>query len=64
MLDGATPGPDGRLKVSRQSRDHAVNTDRFNVNRMMKADRYMADIRRMRDRGVINNRLGSGTRAF
>jgi hypothetical protein len=31
---------------------------------MIKADRDMADIRHMRDRGVVNNRLGSGTRAF
>ena len=31
---------------------------------MTKADRDVADIRRMRDRGVINNRLGSGARAF
>jgi hypothetical protein len=31
---------------------------------MIKTDRDMADIRRMRDRGVINNRLGSSTRAF
>jgi hypothetical protein len=31
---------------------------------MIKADRDMADIRRMRDHGMINNRLGSGTRSF
>src|SRR5437773_7623629 len=63
LLDGAVPGRDGRLKVPPQNQSHAVNTDRLNVNRMIKADRDMADIRRMRDRGVINNRIGSGTRA-
>jgi len=31
---------------------------------MIKADRDMADIRHMHDRGLINNRLGSGGRAF
>ena len=64
LLDGAVPGPDGRLRVPRHNHRHAVNADRLNVNRMIKADRDMADTRRMRDRGVINNRLGSGTRAF
>ena len=42
----------------------AANADRLNVNRMIKADRDMADVRRTRDRGVINNRLGGATRAF
>ena len=64
LLDGAVPGPDGRLRVPRHKRRHAANADRLNVNRMTKADRDMADIRHMRDRGAINNRLGSGTRAF
>jgi hypothetical protein len=64
LLDGAVRGSDGRLRVSPNNRRSAVNADRPNVNRMMKADRDMADIRRMRDRGVVNNRLGSGTRAF
>jgi hypothetical protein len=31
---------------------------------MTRVQRDMADIRQMRDRAVINNRLGSGTRAF
>src|SRR5262249_15531828 len=64
MLDGAVPGPDGRLRVPHQDHSHAVNADRLNINRMMKADRDMADTRRMHDRGLINNRIGSGTRAF
>jgi hypothetical protein len=64
LLDGAVPGPDGRLRVPRHNRRNAGNLDRLNVTRMTKADRDVADIRRMRDRGVINNRLGSGTRAF
>ena len=64
LLDGAVPGPDGRLRVPRHNRRNAGNPDRLNVTRMTKADRDVADIRRMRDRGVINNRLGSGTRAF
>jgi hypothetical protein len=64
LLDAAVPGPHGRLSVPPYSARHAANTDRINVNRIRKADRDMADIRRMRDRGVINNRLGSGTRAF
>ncbi len=64
LLDGAVPGRDGRLKVPPQNQSHAVNADRLNVNRMIKADRDMADIRRMHDRGVINNRIRSGTRAF
>jgi hypothetical protein len=64
LLDGAVPGRDGRLSVPRHNRRQAGNADRLNVTRMTKADRDMADVRRMRDRGVINNRLGSGTRAF
>ena len=64
LLDGAVPGPGGRLRVPRHNHRNAVNADRLNVNRMIKADRDMADVRRTRDRGVINNRLGSGTRAF
>jgi hypothetical protein len=64
LLDGAVPGRDGRLRVPRHNRRNAGNPDRLNVSRMTKADRDVADIRHMRDRGVINNRLGSGTRAF
>ncbi len=64
LLDGAVPGPGGRLRVPRHNHLNAVNADRLNVNRMIKADRDMADVRRTRDRGVINNRLGGGTRAF
>ncbi len=67
LLDGAVPGKDGRLKVPHHNprqAGKAVNSDRLNVDRMMKADRDMADIRHTRDRGVINNRIGPGTRAF
>jgi hypothetical protein len=64
LLDGAVPGPDGSLRLPRDKHRHAANADRLNVNRMMKADRDMADIRRMRDHGMISNRLGSGTRSF
>jgi len=64
LLDGAVPGRDGRLHAPRHNHRQAGNADRFNVTRMTKADRDMADIRHIRDRGVINNRLGSGARAF
>jgi hypothetical protein len=64
LLDGAVRGPDGRLKVSHHNQRQPVNNDRLNVSRLTKADRDMTDIRRMRDRGVMTNRLGSGTRAF
>jgi hypothetical protein len=64
LLDGGVPSPDGRLRLPRDKHRHAANADRLNVNRMIKADRDMADIRHMRDRGVTNNRLGSGARAF
>jgi hypothetical protein len=64
LLDGAVRGPDGRLRLPQHKHRHAAHADRLNVNRMIKADRDMADVRRMRDRGAINNRLGSGTRAF
>jgi hypothetical protein len=67
LLDGAVPGRDGRLKVphhSQRDAGKAVNADRLNIDRMMKADRDVADIRHTRDRGVINNRIGRGTRAF
>jgi hypothetical protein len=64
LLDGSVPGPDGRLRVSRDKQHHAANADHLNANRMIKEDRDMADIQHMRDRGVINNRLGSGVRAF
>ena len=63
LLDGAVPGPNGRLRFPGHHRIHA-NADHLNVNRMIRADRDMADIRHMHDRGLINNRLGSGTRAF
>ena len=64
LLDGAVPGANGKLRVPHRDQRHAGNADRLNINRMMKADRDMADIRHTRDRGVINNRLGSGMRAF
>jgi FecR protein len=64
LLDGGVRGPDGRLRFPHQRHRQGLNGDRINASRMMKADRDMADIRRMRDRGLINNRLGSGTRAF
>jgi hypothetical protein len=64
LLDGAVPGRDGRLHARRHNHRQGGNADRFNVTRMTKADRDMADIRRIRDRGLINNRLGSGARAF
>src|SRR4029077_18662808 len=64
LLDGSVPGPDGRLRLPRDKHRHAANADRLNVNRMIKADRDMADVRHMRDRGMVNNRLGSGARTF
>jgi hypothetical protein len=64
LLDGAVPGPNGKLRLPHDKQRHAGNADRLNVNRMIRADRDMADVRRIRDRGLINNRLGSGTRAF
>jgi len=64
MLDNAVPGPGGRLTVSHRNHiDHAVNANRINADRMMKADRGMADIRHMREREVINP-LAGGRRAF
>jgi hypothetical protein len=60
MLDHAVPGSGGKLKVSHGNHiDHAVNADRT-----MKANRDMADIQRMRERGVINSRLGGGKQAL
>jgi len=64
LLDGSVPGPDGRLRLPRDKHRNAANADRLNVNRMIKADRDIADVRHMRDHGVINNRVGSGARAF
>ena len=64
LLDGGVLGPDGRPRFPRNKQRQGANADRINFNRMMKADREMVDIRRMRDHGVINNRLGSGTRPF
>ncbi len=64
LLDGAVPGPGGKLRVPHQSQRNSRHVDRLNVPGVTKVDRDMADNRRMRDRGVINNRLGSGTRAF
>jgi hypothetical protein len=64
LLDGGVLGPDGRLRFPQHGHRQGTNGDRINANRMMKADRDMAEIRRMRDHGVINNRVGSGTRAF
>jgi len=64
LLDGAVPGPGGKLRVPRHNRSNPGHADRLNVARMTKVDRDVADIRQMRGRAVINNRLGSGTRAF
>ncbi len=64
LLDGGVRGPDGRLRFPHHKHRHRLNGDRINTSRMIKADRDMADIRRMHDRGLINNRIGSGTRAF
>jgi FecR protein len=64
LLDGTVPGRGGKLRVPHHNQRNSSRADRLNVARMTKVDRDVADIRRMRDRGVINNRLGSGTRAF
>ncbi|MGB9474527.1 MAG: FecR family protein [Candidatus Udaeobacter sp.] len=64
LLDGGVLGPDGRLRFPRQGHRHGANADRINFNRVMKADRDMADIRRIRDHGVVTNRLGNATRPF
>jgi hypothetical protein len=64
LLDGAVPGHDGKLKLAHDKPRHAANTDRRNVSRMIRTDRDMVDIRHMREHAGINNRLGSGARAF
>jgi FecR protein len=64
MLDGDVTGRGGRLGISRNRQRNAAKADRMNVNRMMKANRDMADIRRMHDRGVLNPRLGAGAKPF
>jgi hypothetical protein len=65
MLDHTVRGSDGRLTVSHHNRmNDTGKTDRINVDRMMRADRGMADVRRMSERGVINSQLGGGKRAF
>src|SRR4029077_12488709 len=65
MLDHTVRGPDGRLTVSHHNRvNDTGKTERISGDGMMKPDRDRADIRRMRDRGVVNNRLGSGARGF
>jgi hypothetical protein len=69
LLDGGMPDRKGNAKLGRQRQRQASNADRMNVNRMnvnrmIKADRDMADIRRMHDHGLVNPRLGAGTKAF
>ena len=65
LLDGAVPGRDGRLRIPHHNQRSARNADRLNVTRSMtKANRDVADVRHMRDHGMINNQLGSGKRAF
>ena len=64
LLDGGVLDRDGKVRVPHHRNRQGGNADRVNVNRMMKADREMADIRRMRDHGVINNRPNNGTRPF
>jgi hypothetical protein len=63
MLDSGVPGRDGRIRVPGRNQRQAAN-DRININRIMKADRDMADVRRMRDHGAGNPRRGAGTKAF
>jgi hypothetical protein len=64
LLDGGVLDRNGRVRFPNHRNRQGANADRVNVNRMMKADREMADIRRMRDHGVINNRPNNGTRPF
>jgi hypothetical protein len=64
MVDGAVPGRGGRAWISRQRNRHAMKADRMNIDRMTKANRGMADIRGIRDRGVLNPRFGAGRKAF
>ena len=64
LLDGAVPGADGKLSLAHGKPHHAANADRRNVSRMIRTDRDMVDIRHMREHAGINNRLGSGARAF
>jgi hypothetical protein len=60
MLDGAAPGPGGKItippsKVTSNSR----NSSGVNAAGVLKADRRATDVRQMRDRGVINSRFGA-----
>jgi hypothetical protein len=64
LMDGGVRGSDGKVRIPGRNQRQAAANDRVNVNRMIRADRDMADIRRIRDHGMINNRPGSGTRPF
>ncbi|HZS18522.1 MAG TPA: FecR family protein [Candidatus Udaeobacter sp.] len=64
LLDGAVPGRGGKLRVPHHNQRNSRRADRLNVARMARVQRQMTDMRQMRDRAVLNNRLGSGTRAF
>jgi hypothetical protein len=64
LMDGGVRGSDGKIRVPERNQRQAAANDRVNVNRMIRADRDMADIRRIRDHGMINNRPSSGTRPF
>jgi hypothetical protein len=64
LLDGAVPGRGGKFRVPHHNQRNSRRADRLNVARMTKVQRQMIDMRQMRDRAVLNNRLGSGTRAF
>lgn len=64
LMDGGVRGSDGKVRIPARNQRQATSNDRVNLNRMIRADRDMADIRRIRDHGMINNRAGSGTRPF
>jgi hypothetical protein len=66
LLDETVRGPRGEIAVLRGHHRgrHWSQARQFNADRVMRTDRGMADIRHMRDHGMINSRAGNSARAF
>jgi len=59
LLDGAQPGPGGKITISgSKSPSNSANSSRINSPGRLNADHGALDSRQMRERRVIDSRLG------
>jgi len=65
LLDGAQPGPGGKITISgSKSTSNSGNSSRINAAGRLNADHGAVDSRQMRERRIIDSRLGGRAQAL